>query len=137
MTILIVESSAPMRKMLRQLLQSAHPDCLILEADAPEVAVEMCKRCRPRLVLVDAMLAQADGIAFIARVKALLPNAPIIVVSQDAAGACARRALDAGAYAYVLKNRRYRELPPTIASALRPKLVSVPLRVPAEIVRAH
>lgn len=118
MTILIVEDQDLMRQMLREFLQSAYPDSLILETDSAERALELCDSYRPRLVLMDVKLPDGNGIELTARVKALLPKTTVIVVSQYSAQVYIERALAAGAYAYITKDTVHRELLPAVAAAL-------------------
>lgn len=118
MTVLIVEDQQIMRRMLREFLQSAYPASFIVEADSGERALELCESHRPRLVLMDVKLPDANGIALTARIRTILPDTIVLVVSQYSAQTYVDRAMAAGAFAYVLMDRVYRELLPTIERAL-------------------
>ena len=118
MMMLIVEDQDLMRQMLHEFLQSAYPGSLILETDSAERALELCDSHRPRLVLIDVKLPDGNGIELTARVKALLPETTVIVVSQYSAPVYIERALAAGAFAYITKDKMHRELLPAVADAL-------------------
>ncbi len=118
MTMLIVEDQEILRRLLREFLQSAYPDSLILETDSAERAMELCGSHRPRLVLMDAQLPDGNGIELVARIKEQLPETAIIVVSQYSAQIYFDRARAAGAFAYITKDKVHRELLPAVAGAL-------------------
>ena len=118
--MLIVEDHQPMRAALRALLHSVYPGANILEAADGARALELCVSQRPRLVLMDIGLPDANGIELTARIKAILPECSVIVVSQHAAPIYAERAHEAGACAYVTKNTAHQELLPAVARALAP-----------------
>lgn len=116
--MLIVEDQDIMRQMLREFLQSAYPDARILEAGSGDRALALCREHRPRLVLMDVKLPDANGIELTAQAKALLPETTVIVISQETARTYVERARAAGAFAYVAKHNLQRELLPAVASAL-------------------
>ena len=116
--MLIVEDHEAMRAVLREVLQSAYPGANILEAADGARALELCLSHHPRLVLMDIGLPDANGIELTARIKAMLPECSVIVVSQHAAPIYVERAHEAGAYAYVTKDTAHQELLPAVARAL-------------------
>jgi len=116
--MLIVEDHEAMRTALRAVLQSAYPGANILEAGDGARAMELCLSHHPRLVLMDIGLPDANGIELTARIKALLPECNVIVVSQHAAPIYVEYAHKAGAYAYVTKDTVHENLLPAVARAL-------------------
>ena len=115
--MLIVEDQEPMRAALREFLRSAYPASAILEAADGAGALEQCRSHRPRVVLLDVELPDANGIELIAWIKALRPDCAVIMVSQHAGRIYSERARAAGAVAYVAKDAIRRELLPAIAGA--------------------
>ncbi len=107
-----------MRNSLREFLQAAYPDATIREAGNAAQAMEMCRKHPPRLVLMDVQLPDGNGIDLTAEVKAMLPGTTVIVVSQHSAQPYVERALEAGAAAYITKDKVYRELLPEIERQL-------------------
>ena len=116
--MLIVEDHQSMRAVLREVLQSAYPGANILEAGDGASGMKLCLNHRPRLVLMDVALPDANGIELTARIKAMLPECNVIVVSQHAATLYIERALEAGACAYITKDTAHRDLLPAVAAAL-------------------
>jgi len=116
--MLIVEDQDFMRQMLREYLQSAYPDAAIIEAADGARALELCRSRSPQLVLMDVGLPDANGIDLTAQVKEMLPDTAVIIVSQHAGRAYVERARAAGAFAYITKDKVYRELLPTVGRAL-------------------
>ena len=116
--MLIVEDQDQMRRMLREYLQYAYADAVILEAADGARGLELCRSRRPRLVLMDVSLPDANGIDLAAQITRMLPETAVIVVSQHTAQAYVERARAAGAFAYIRKDQAYRELLPAINLAL-------------------
>lgn len=115
--MLIVEDQDVMRLSLREFLQAAFPAMTIREAGNARQALELCREHKPRLVLMDVQLPDGNGIALTAQIRALLPGTAVIVVSQNTARTYGERALAAGAFAYITKDKVSRELLPAIAGA--------------------
>ena len=116
-TMLIVEDQDLMRRMLYEFLQSAYPGVIIMEAADGASALKQC-HARPRIVLMDVALPDANGIDLTAQIKQMLPESEIIIVSQHDSSYHREQAGVAGAFAYIAKDKVYRELLPTIDRAL-------------------
>ncbi len=118
MTVLIVDDQELLRKSLRSFLQNAFPDFNLLEAADGASAIEACSTHRPQLILMDVCLPDANGIELTTRVKSLLPDARVIVMSYKFGEAYAKRALAAGGWAYICKDRLVTGLIPMITEAI-------------------
>ena len=116
--MLIVEDQDFMRRMLREYLQGAYPDAVIMEAADGARALELCGSHSPQLVLMDVRLPDANGIDLTAQVRKMLPDTEVIIISQHAGRAYVERARAAGAFAYITKDKVYRGLLPTVGRAL-------------------
>lgn len=116
--MLIVENHVPMRRLLTNFLQAAHPGTHIVEAADGAGAMAACAAQRPAVVLMDIGLPDANGIALTARIKDQFPDCAVIIVSQHAGSPYVERAQAAGAVAYVTKDRVHAELLPVVAKAL-------------------
>jgi DNA-binding NarL/FixJ family response regulator len=116
--MLIVDDHELMRRMLREYLQSAYANAVVMEAGDGAGGLELCRSQRPHLVLMDVGLPDANGIELTAQVKKILPETAVVVVSQHATQAYVERARAAGAFAYVSKDTVHRELLPTVRLAL-------------------
>ena len=92
---------------------------LTVKAPAGAVrALQLCHSNRPRLVLMDVALPDANGIELTAKIRRMLPETEVVIVSQHAVAAYVERARAAGAFAYITKDKIYRELLPTVSRAL-------------------
>lgn len=117
-TVLIVEDQAQMRDSLRNFLRNSFPDFIFLEAADGAGAIEACSTHRPQLILMDVCLPDANGIELTMRVKSLLPDARVIVMSYKSGEAYVKRALEAGGWAYICKDRLPTDLVPMVADAI-------------------
>jgi len=116
--ILIVDDHEAMRAVLRQFVQQVFPRCAVHEAADGAQALEQSVALRPHLVLMDIRLPDANGIELTARIRSMLPDTEVIVVSCLDGPPYVERALAAGACAFVAKDRLHRELLPAMKSAL-------------------
>lgn len=117
--MLIVEDQDYMRQMLREYLQAAFPGKTILEAGDGRSALTLCSERKPRIVLMDIGLPDANGIELTAKIKTMLPETAVIIVSSHDGSAYTERARAAGAFAYVTKEAVHEELLPAVIGALR------------------
>ncbi len=117
-TVLIVEDHPLLRRVMRDFLQSAFPDCSFWEAADGAGALEACHAYRPQLVLMDICLPDANGIELTARLGTLYPGVRVIVVSQMCGEDYVQQALAAGARAYVCKDHVLTDLVPAVTAAI-------------------
>lgn len=107
---LIVEDHPIMRMGVRQLLQGHWPEAAIDEADSLAAAVHCGQQAAPRLVLLDLNLPDAAGVEGVVKLRRLLPEVPILVLSLHAEASYAVRVLQLGAAGYLTKERAVDEL---------------------------
>ena len=94
-------------------------------ADGAE-ALRAAPSARPDLLLVDLVMPRQDGVATIAALKPLLPEARFVVLTSLLDPAEVKRAMDAGASAYLLKNASSQELVTVMQTAARGHRVLAP-----------
>jgi NarL family two-component system response regulator LiaR len=80
----------------------------------------------PDLLLVDLVMPRLDGVATIAALRPQLPRARFVVLTSLLDPTEVRRAMDAGANAYLLKNASAQELVTVMQSAVRGQRVLAP-----------
>jgi len=103
-SILIVDDSSIMRKMIRKTLESANHQ-VVGEAKNGKDAVEMYKALNPDLVTMDITMREMDGFAAAKEILAHDANAQIVFLSnldEDKYSEDARRI---GAKGYVNKHK--------------------------------
>jgi two-component system NarL family response regulator len=87
------------------LIINQQPDLeVVASAGSGEEAIELFLRHRPDITLMDLQLGALSGVETIRRIRALAPEARIIVLTMYQGDEDIYRALDAGAAAYVLKD---------------------------------
>jgi DNA-binding NarL/FixJ family response regulator len=117
--ILTVDDHPLFREGVRALILG-QPDLEIVgEASSGREAVEQYRSKKPDITLMDLQMPGMSGIDTIVAIRNEHPDARIIVLTTHVGDAYARRALDAGARAYVLKSTARKELLNTIRDVNR------------------
>jgi CheY-like chemotaxis protein len=100
-SVLIVEDNAPMRALIRSLVEGV--SSAVHECADGETAVELYERVHPDWVLMDVKMGGMDGIAATQAIRRSDPEARIIIVTEHREGEYARAARAAGASGFVGK----------------------------------
>lgn len=117
-SVLIVDDHPLLREGVAAVLE-AEPDIQVVgEAADGRDAIEQFQRLRPDVVLMDLQMPGVDGVEAIGAIRALAPEARIIVLTTYAGDVRALSALRAGATGYLLKSSLRRELIDTIRAVL-------------------
>ena len=109
MKVLVVDDHPIVRAGLRRLL-TAEPEIEVREAANGREALSVFREQRPTLVILDLNLPGVGGLEVLARLKAVDPDARILVLSMHDDQIHVTRALQAGAAGYVSKNASPEEL---------------------------
>ena len=97
------------------LIINQEPDLTVVATAASgEEAVELFQRHRPDVTLMDLQLGGISGVQAIQQIRALVPDARIVVLTVYQGDEDIYRALKAGAAAYVLKDALSQDLLGTI-----------------------
>jgi DNA-binding NarL/FixJ family response regulator len=102
-TMLLVDDNARYRRQLRRMVGKVCPQAMICEAENIGEAIRLVQRVAPRLVLVDVVLGDEDGISCTRRIKALSPTSRVILISAYPDREFHRLGLEAGAVAFLDK----------------------------------
>jgi two-component system, NarL family, invasion response regulator UvrY len=103
MKILLVDDHVVVRAGVRRLL-STEVDVSILEAGSSQEALDICRRERPDLVVLDLNLTGSSGLELLRRLAQLDKTAKVLVLSMHSEPVYAARALQAGARGYISKS---------------------------------
>ena len=116
--ILIVEDN-PQNMRLVEMALSAESYTL-LEATNGEEALEIAKKERPDLIIMDVQLPKMSGLEVTRKLREIpeFNRTPIIAITAYAMKGDEEKALDAGCNAYLSKPVRARDLPDLIAKML-------------------
>ena len=108
--VVLAEDQAMVRGALAALL-SIEPDIEVVAvaADGQE-AFRVVGQLRPNVLVTDIEMPQLTGLELTARVRELYPETRVVIVTTFARPGYLRRALDAGAHGYLLKDRPSAEL---------------------------
>lgn len=113
-SVLIVDDHPLLREGVAAVLEAEVDITVVGEARDGAEAVTLFEQLRPDIVLMDLQMPGTDGVDAIGAIKALAPDARIIVLTTYAGDVRALRALKAGASGYLLKSSLRRELIDTI-----------------------
>lgn len=102
-TVVIVDDNAAMRKALCRLFKTAGEFRICGEASSGGEAVELVRRLKPDLIVLDLCMPGMNGLETARELKSLNSSAPIILYSMNSAEIAAREARAAGVAALVSK----------------------------------
>jgi DNA-binding NarL/FixJ family response regulator len=94
-----------LRKALRSLLEG-HRCSVVAEADTGLEAIDMVDKHRPDVVIIDPLLPQIDGLEVTRILTSKYPQTRVVVYAPFSDDRVKTRALDAGAW-HVVKKERY------------------------------
>jgi DNA-binding NarL/FixJ family response regulator len=102
--IVVADDHPLFRSAIRQTLEK-HPDLEVVgEAADGRHALELCRRLRPDLVLMDLRMPEMDGVAATQAIEKELPETLVLILTALDESADLSDALGAGAAGYVLKD---------------------------------
>lgn len=99
--VLTIEDEKSVRDSFRLYLEDY--DYVVLEAENGREGLELFERDKPDLVLLDLRMPEVDGLDVLSTVRELSPDTPVIVVSGAGMIKDAVKALQLGAWDYLLK----------------------------------
>lgn len=102
--ILVVEDQNVVREGLVAILNFQTDIEVVGEAEDGIRAVEMAKKTRPDVILLDMVMPRQDGLTTIPKLKMAVPDSKILVLSSFAESDKVFQAIKAGAMGYMLKD---------------------------------
>lgn len=103
-SILLVEDHAGFANALHQMLSHNPKFQIVAVADSGETALEYLRQSKVDLVLIDYSLPDMSGINLLQALQQDYPDLPCAILSGHLSAQYARRALEAGARGYLIKD---------------------------------
>lgn len=108
--LMLVDDHPVMRAGLANLLALEKGFEVVAQADDGEAAVALWQRHRPDVCLLDVSMHGIDGIETLRRLRAIAPDARVLMLTSSEAHEDMAQSLKAGAAGYMTKNVRHDEL---------------------------
>jgi CheY-like chemotaxis protein len=115
--LLITDDNAAFRQVLREVLED-RPFLILHEAESGEEAVDVVKRQRIDIVLLDMHMHVMTGIETMRELKRMDFTRPCILITSDTSDDVKRDAREADAFTVLRKPVPRRELVETVSNAL-------------------
>jgi DNA-binding NarL/FixJ family response regulator len=112
--VLSADDHALIREGIAALIANQKDMRLVAEASNGREAIEQFRTHHPDITLMDVQMPEMNGIDALIAIRSEFPNARIIVLTTYAGDVLCRRAMEAGAQAYILKGNVRRDLLDTI-----------------------
>jgi two-component system nitrate/nitrite response regulator NarL len=114
-TLIVDDSPSVLATLCCTLARNHHLEIVGTAGDGLE-ALEMARRHRPQLVLLDVQMPRMNGITAASLLIRQLPGIQVIIMSLDDSAEIRRLCQEAGARAFISKTRLYHDLSELIAS---------------------
>lgn len=102
--VLVADDATGIRELLCLLIEMEDDFVVVGQARNGVEALDLTEREHPDLVLLDLAMPVLDGLEALPRLRALVPDATIVVFSGYEPAALADQAVESGADGYVEKN---------------------------------
>ena len=104
LTVLLVDDHGLVRRGFRRLLEDDASLLVVGEASNGEEAVELARRLKPRVVVMDCAMPGVGGLAATRQILRDVPDSAVLMLSMHSENTLVRQAFEAGARGYILKN---------------------------------
>jgi DNA-binding NarL/FixJ family response regulator len=126
-SVMLVDDHPVMRVGLANVLSLNHDFRIVAQADDGPAALDLWRRHRPDVCLLDVSMEGMDGIETLRRLRAEFPAARVLMLTSSKAVEDMALALQSGAAGYVLKTIGHGELAAAIRAVHRGETVTAPL----------
>lgn len=130
MRILVVEDEAPIREWISYTIKNISEDFeLIGSANNGREAYELSLKLRPDVIITDIKMPVMDGLELSKKIKEIMPEVFIVILTNFAEFNYAKEAISFGAYEYLIKSeirpKEIKELLFRIGERLKEKEISI------------
>ncbi|MBK7319475.1 MAG: response regulator transcription factor [Anaerolineales bacterium] len=123
---MIVDDHMMVRRGLATFLKVFDDLELSGEAENGEVAIQLCARVQPDVILMDMVMPIMDGAAATRAIRQQFPQVQVIALTSFKEGELIKNALEAGAIGYLLKDVTADDLVRAIRAAQRGRVTLSP-----------
>lgn len=109
-TVLVVDDHPMMREGVAATIRAAEDLQVVAEASSGEAAIDLYRRHRPDVVVMDVQMPGIGGIGAMEEIRREFADARVIFLTVQGGDAPARRAIKSGAASYLLKSAAPDEL---------------------------
>jgi len=117
--VLVVEDHEPIRRVICELLQERADLLIVGEAADGLDAIRQAEALRPDVVMLDIGLPRLSGIEVAGRLRAKVPDAKLMFVTNESSLEVVEQAFRTGAHGYVYKPRAHRDLLAVLNAIIR------------------
>lgn len=103
-TVLLVDDHALVRLGFRRILEDREEIRVVGEASDGIEAVQMARMLKPMVILMDCAMPRMDGMLATRQIVETCPETKILMLSMHSEDSLVRKAVEAGARGYILKN---------------------------------
>src|SRR5438045_3212014 len=102
--VLLADDHEVLRKGLRALIESRSGWTVCGEASNGRQAIELALAIRPEIAILDVTMPELNGLEATRKIRSLLPDTKVIILTVHESQEMLRQALLAGASGYLLKS---------------------------------
>ncbi len=112
---MIVDGHVNLRKLVHEWLKDELPGCAFAEMCTAKEALTYCHRRSPNIIIMDMDMPGINGIDATSRLKSILPDTKVVILTVHENGRHKEAALKAGATVFISKRRLYDDLVPVLS----------------------
>jgi DNA-binding NarL/FixJ family response regulator len=125
-SVLLVDDHSLVRRGFRRMLEDEADMDVVAEAGSGAEAVELARRLKPQVILMDCALQGESGINATRSILSTMPETAILMLSMHSEETLVRQSLEAGARGYILKNAADLDLAAAIRRVIEGEVVLDP-----------
>jgi NarL family two-component system response regulator LiaR len=135
--VMLVDDHAMVRKGLATFLKAFDDLELAGEAEHGAAAIQLCREVMPDVILMDMVMPGMDGATATHAIRQQFPQVQIIALTSYKEGDLIKKALEAGAIAYLLKDVSANDLVRAIRDAHAGRVTLSPAAAQALVEKAN